>query len=71
MTKCDNNFPKRIFFGKLHDELSFGKKLSQGKNVRISFKKKVTAVTKKMQGERENILKAILGYMVLGITWPY
>ena len=69
MTKCDNNFPKRIFFGKLHYGLSSGKKLSQGKNclyARISFNKKVTAVTKKMQGERANILKAILGYMANG-----
>ena len=29
----------------------------------ISFRKKVTAVTKNMQGERANILQAILGYM--------
>ena len=69
VTKCDDNFPKRIFFGKLHYGLSSGKKLSQGKNcvyARISFNKKVTAVTKKMQGERANILKAILGYMANG-----
>ena len=59
VTKCDNNFPKRIFFGKLHYGLSSGKKLSEGKSyvyARRSFNKKVTAVTKKMQGERANIL---------------
>ena len=64
VAKCDNNFPKRIFFGKLRYGLSFGKKISQGKNcvyARISFNKKVTAVTKKMQEERANILKAIWG----------
>ena len=66
VTKCDNNFPKRIFFGKLHYGLSSGKKISQGKNyvyATINFNKKVTAVTKKMQRGRANILKAILGYI--------
>ena len=44
----------------------FCKKLSQQKNyvyAKISFNKKVTAVTKKMQRERANILQAILRYM--------
>ena len=69
MTKCGNIFPKRIFFGKLHYGLSSGKKSSQGKTcvyARISFNKKVTVVTKKMQGERATILKAILEYMANG-----
>ena len=81
MTKCDNNFPKRIFFGKLHYGLSSGKKLSQGKNcvyARISFNKKVKAVTKKMQGERANALKTILGVYIwlmeskeINYCWSY
>ena len=33
---------------------------------RISFNKKVTVVTKKMQGDRASILKVILGYMANG-----
>ena len=56
VTKCDNNFPKRFFFGKLHYGLSY-KSQSQGKNCvynRISFNKKVTAVTKKCK-ERKQI----------------
>ena len=50
MTKWDNNFPKRIFFGKLHFGLSSGKKLLEGKNygyVAISFNKNVTLELKK------------------------
>ena len=69
VAKCDNNFPKIIFFGILHYGLSSGKKVSQGKKsvyARITFNKKVTAVTNKMQGERANILKVILGYMANG-----
>ena len=56
VTKCDNKFPKRIFFGKLHYGLSY-KSQSQGKNcvyTRISFNKNVTAVTKKCR-ERKQI----------------
>ena len=36
---------------------------------RICFNKNVTAVTKKMQGERVNILQTILGYMANGKQW--
>ena len=32
VTKCDNNFSKRILLGKLPYGLCSGKKLSQGKN---------------------------------------
>ena len=51
VTKCDNNFAKGIFFGKLYYGISSGKKLSKETNyiyARISFNKEVTAITKKM-----------------------
>ena len=69
VTKWDNNFPKRIFFGKLHFGLSSGKKLLEGKNygyVAISFNKNVTLELKKLGWERANVLQAIMGYMPNG-----
>ena len=58
VTKSDNNFHKRIFFGKLHYGLSSGKIYVYA---RISFNKKVTAVTKKMQGKRPKFYKPFYG----------
>ena len=51
VAKCDNNFLKIIFFGILHYGLCSGKKVSQGKKsvyARITFNKKVTAVTNEL-----------------------
>ena len=45
VTKCDNNFHKRIFFGNVHYGLSSGKKYHKGKIMSMSG----SVLTKKLQ----------------------
>lgn len=71
VTKYDN-FPKRFFSGILHYGLSSRKNYHKGKIMCMpGFNKNVTAVTKKLQGGRANILQAILWYMANGEQGEY
>lgn len=71
VTKYDN-FPQRFFSGILHYGLSSRKNYHKGKIMCMpGFNKNVTDVTEKLQGERANILQAILWYMANGEQGEY